>query len=364
MSPRPYMLAALFVFAPASLAQSTFPDLLYYKFNEGAGTTTANEASPGVGNAVSTLGSAAGFGAGQFGSGLSGTGATGGANYVDTGWAMNLNGMSWTVEFWWQTATTSSTLQYLCGSNTSSSAFRIFASGVAANFIVISAPSLTGASIAATPAPGVWNHYAWVYDASVTPNTLTGYKNGLPASSSVQAAAPTLNTGNFMIGGQSTQGGLNGLLDEFRLWGRARTAAEIAASYNAELFDFNILSVTQSGPGVGDLSIGLSNLVPSAIEGWTLISFDVSHPAGTGPLLGIYPDYGTWLLFTGTPVADGNPIHFPVPSTLGGFPTTPYALPPGAVGFLAGTSADFVVMLVDAGFTYAGKSNAVRIAFQ
>jgi hypothetical protein len=364
MTPRTLTFLAFCAASPAALAQTNVPDLLYFKFNEGAGTTTLNEASPGVGTPNPTLGSAAGFGGGSFGSALTGSGATGGANYVDTGWPMNLNGMSWTIEFWWQTATTSSTLQYMCGSNTSSSAFRIFASGVAANFIVISAPGLTGASIAATPAPGVWNHYAWVYDASVTPNTLTGYKNGAPASSSVQSGTPTLNTGNFIVGGQATQAGLNGLMDEFRLWGSARTAAEIAAAYNVELFDTNRLAVTQSGPGVGDLSISLVDIVPAAIEGWTLISLDTTHPAGSGPLLGIYPDYGTWLLFTGTPVADGNPIHFPVPSTLGGFPTAPYALPPGAVSFLAGTSADFVVMLVDAGFTYAGKSNAVRHTFQ
>ena len=363
MSTRPLMLAVLFAAAPAALAQSNFPDLMYFKFNEGAGTTTANEATPGVGNANPTLGSAAGFGTGMFGSALSGNGATGGGNYVNTGWPMNLNGMSWTLEFWYQTLTTSTTLQYYCGSDTSTSAFRVFASGSGTGSMVISGTGLTTLTFPATTAVGTWHHYAWVYDASVTPNTLTAYKDGVLIGSNTQTA-PTLNTGNFIVGGQSTQGGLNGVMDDFRLWGRARTATEIAAAYNVELFNTNRLAVTQSGPGVGDLSISLVDIVPAAIEGWTLISFDTTHPAGSGPLLGIYPDYGTWLLFTGTPVADGNPIHFTVPSLFGGFPTAPYALPPGSVNFLAGTSADFVVMLVDAGFAYTGKSNAVRYAFQ
>ena len=349
---------AMFAIGLNASAQ-TVPQNLYFKFNEGAGAVTANQGFPGVGNPFPSLGAAAGFGPGKFGTALTGAGTTGGANYVDTGYAMNLNGQSWTIEFWWQTATTSSTLQYLCGSNTSTSAFRIFASGVAANFIVISATGLTGVSMAATPAPGVWNHYAWAYDASVTPNTLTAYKNGAFVGSSNQTGVPVLNTGNFIVGGQSTQGGLNGFLDEFRLWTTARTAAEILASYNGELFNENILSATTTGGGVGDLTLSLTNITSTAVEGFTFISGSTPSPVGLGPVFGITPDALTWPILT-WPLGVGDPLHFVV-GVPGVYPASPLAVPPGALSAFAGLSFDMVSAVFAPGFALVGRSNVQRL---
>ncbi len=352
-------LAAAFLAVGSLASAQQVPQNLYFKFNEGAGPVTANQGFPGVGNPFPTLGAAAGFGPGMFGTALTGNGTTIGTNYVDTGYAMNLNGVSWTVEFWWQTATTSSTLQYLCGSNTSTSSFRIFASGSPTGFMVISAPSLTGASIPATPAPGVWNHYAWVYDASVMPNTLTGYKNGLPASSSVQAGVPTLNTGNFMIGGQSTQAGLNGFMDEYRLWANARTAAQILASYNGELFNENILSATTTGGGVGDLTMALTNISASAVEGFTFITSTTPTAVGLGPVFGITPDALTWPILT-WPLGVGDPLHFVVGAP-GVYPAAPLVVGPGALSVFTGSSFDMVSVVFAPGFVLAGLSNVQRL---
>ena len=112
-----------------------------------------------------------------------------------------------------------------------------------------------------------------------------------------------------------------------------------------------------------DLTLSLDNVSPTAVEGWTLATFATAGPVSTGPLFGIVPDAGTWLLFTTTPLTDSNPFHFPVPSAFGGFPNAPFALPAGAVSFLAGTTADFVVFLVQPGFAYDGRSNVARLAF-
>ena len=89
---RSLRLAAL-VITLASLARAqTVPQGIYYKFNEGAGTATANLASPGVGNPFGNIIGSLNWGTGKFGQGLVGTGLPGNANYIDTGWPMNLQG--------------------------------------------------------------------------------------------------------------------------------------------------------------------------------------------------------------------------------------------------------------------------------
>jgi hypothetical protein len=126
----------------------------------------------------------------------------------------------------------------------------------------------------------------------------------------------------------------------------------------------NRLSVTQSGPGVGDLSLSLVSTSPGAIEGWILLSADVSHPASSGPALGIYPDLTTWSILFGTPIADGNPLHFFIPSQLGLFPNVPFQVAPGGVSFLAGLTFDFTGAVFGPGPVYLGRMNVVRHTFQ
>ena len=48
-------LAAAFLALAALACAETVPDGIYYKFNEGSGTTTANLAFPGVGSPVGTI---------------------------------------------------------------------------------------------------------------------------------------------------------------------------------------------------------------------------------------------------------------------------------------------------------------------
>lgn len=352
---------AAVVFVSASLLPGqTVPQGIYYKFNEGAGTTTANLASPGVGNPFGNIVGSLAWGTGKFGGGLVGTGMPGASNYIDTGWPMNLNGLSWTIEFWWQTPPGGST-EYVCGSNASTSAFRIFSASTPGTNFVLSGTGMTTSIInAAVPPAGNWVHIAYVFDASSS--NLYGYANGNLAVTTSQAGVPVLNTGNFVVAAASTQAGLNGTLDEFRLWLTARTATEIQTSYNTELFNINVLSATTTGGGAGDLALSLTLIDPAATEGYTLVTAFTPTSIGTGPLLGIWPDALTWSI-PSTPVAVGNPLHF-YTGFAGAYPSAPFLVPPGPpLSAFAGQTFDFVVVLLQPGFTYVGKSNVSRLTW-
>ena len=84
----------------AALGRGQTPELLWYKFDEGGGTTCANSAVPGVGAASAMLtGHELTPGIGCAGSGAL-RGFAGFANYVDTGWSPNLPaGSGWAIGF-------------------------------------------------------------------------------------------------------------------------------------------------------------------------------------------------------------------------------------------------------------------------
>ncbi|HYC77389.1 MAG TPA: LamG-like jellyroll fold domain-containing protein [Planctomycetota bacterium] len=350
----------------ASTPAQTVPELVYYKFNEGTGVggTTTNEANPGVGTpTASVAGHSLTPGLGLSGSGCL-VGTTGTTNIINTGWQTAFGSSSWTIGFWCDvSAISTATLYYPFGDSTAGG-FRCFFNGAAGAGNCILRGGFTDVTI---PAAGVGTAHVitWVYDASIP--AVKAYLDGVLVTTSNQAL--TVNgtaAGSLKVAGYNTSSTFGGgaKLDEFRVYNRALTAAEIAATWNIELFNANQLSVSQSGPGVGDLTIALDLVSPTAIEGWTLITFDVSGPVGTGPFFGIRPDSGTWSLLIGVPLTDSNPLHFPVPSAFGGFPNSPFVVGPGAVSFLAGLSADFSVFLLGPGFVYDSRSNVVRHLFQ
>jgi hypothetical protein len=350
-------------------AQNAFPDMMYFRFNEGTGPgggTTPNLASPFVGSAMATVTGhtlSAGNGIGGTGALLGATPASS-ANFVNPGWVTNLGTNSWTISFYADvTVDPGSSLHYAFGDNTTtggqSAGFRCFYRGVAGTGCMMR--GITSDTIIPNAGLGGPHHIAWVYDSAT--QTLTGYMDGAPAVSSLQTNP--LNGTNFRVAGYGTSSWSNGaILDEFRMYSYALTPAEVASTYLAEVEPFNVLAVTQSGPGVGDLAISLTLISPTATEGYMLITFDTSHTVGSGPFFGVYPDAGTWELLITTPLLDSNPIHFPVPSIFGGFPNSTFTAPPGSLSFLTGQSADFAAALFAPALTYAGKSNVVRVSFQ
>ena len=125
----------------------------------------------------------------------------------------------------------------------------------------------------------------------------------------------------------------------------------------------NRLAIAPSSQGASDLSISLTDINAGATEGWLLLSLDTQQPRGSGPLLGLVPDAITFLFFFSTPLQDGNPLHFPIPSQFGLFPNSQFYLPTGTVPFTPGMVVDFSVLLVGPGFTYVGTSGVVRVTF-
>ncbi|KAA3596298.1 MAG: hypothetical protein DWQ06_15620 [Calditrichaeota bacterium] len=227
----------------SSAFAQTFPDMLYYKFNESGGTTTLNEASPFVGSQNATVnGHTLTPGAGQFNGGLVGIGGTSNTNFVDTGWQTNLSG-DWTMHFWVDyTNGPPTTLIYILGDVTASS-LRCFTNGVAGagNWMLrgggMTDVLVTGGAPVAGPAQAV----TFVYDSSVP--EIRAYLNGVLNNTVAQPVLNIQGTGvsNFAVGAQG--GGTNSCLsagqamDEFRLYGSALTALEVSQVWNATLDD-------------------------------------------------------------------------------------------------------------------------------
>ena len=347
----------------SSLSAQVVPQLLYYRFNEGAGTTTVNSAVPGAGTPTANLvGAGASFGTGKFGTGLTCTGLTGTNQNVATGYDMSgLVGQSWTLEFWINPNATTTTVNYIFGIP-AGSAFRCFTPAIPGTGNV----NLTGTGITSVATSGVlttagvWKHIAYVYNASTSPPTITPYVDGAAAGAPVNQTTTSSMSGLLTIGSQLTgSSGLNGTMDEFRLWGVARTAAEIAASFNSEVYPYNVFTATTSGGGVGDISLSLTAISPGAVEGFMLATSVAPGFPGSGPFFGIWPSAETWL-FIGTPLTPGHPLHFPV-GVPGVFPDTGFAVPPGTLSGLGGQTWDLVVVVAGPGLSYLGHSSVQRM---
>ncbi|HYC78267.1 MAG TPA: LamG-like jellyroll fold domain-containing protein, partial [Planctomycetota bacterium] len=190
---------ALVACAGAVAAQQV-PEILYYKLNDGGGTLALNEASPGAGFTQAVVNGAFTFGPGQLGGGLVGTGQTGANAYVDTGYTLNLQGTSWTLEFWY-TPTSYPSLQYLMGVPVGGS-FRVYGAAQGGSITLTGSGLGTVSATGAMPPIGTWVHIAYVFDATTTPPRVTPYVNGAPLAPVNQTGTLTLNTGAFRLGSQ------------------------------------------------------------------------------------------------------------------------------------------------------------------
>ncbi len=123
----------------------------------------------------------------------------------------------------------------------------------------------------------------------------------------------------------------------------------------------NIFVAQTTGGGAGDLALSLTAINPNAASGYLLLSADTTHPVGSGPAVGIYPD-GLTFSSLQSPLLPGNPLHFVV-GIPGVFPDASFFVPPGTLSFLAGQTWDSVIVLVDVGSTYVGRSGVQRLAW-
>lgn len=206
---------------PTFSSPGLFPERLYYKF-DGSGTTVPNLATaPPAGTATATLVGLTQGSAGKCGGALVGTGATN--QSLNTNWATNM-AAPWTISFWLGAGQVDNNPSYLFGDVTAGS-FRGFYGGAAlGNNMLVRGGSgdilITGVNPAATFVTIVYNGT----------NTVV-YKNGAsPQTYNVTFA--NSGPGPFRVGGYSTLASMNGTMDEFSLYTRALTPAEVLNIYN------------------------------------------------------------------------------------------------------------------------------------
>lgn len=234
-------------------AQILLPEYIYYTFNEGSGSTTANLASPGVGANPATVNGHTLDDPGVFGStALNGAGGT--ASNVNTGWATAFGTGAWTIAFWHSPVNSNTTtLSYIYG-DSSAGSLRMFNHGVAGPTGMIlrgggmNDVNITGLS---TTAP---NHLAYVYDPTL--GNINGYLNGVLATTIAQPALNINGTG-LLVGGYQGNNGLRAdyWMDEFQLYSRALSAANVVDAMNA-----NFIPVPEPG-SLGLAAVGVGFLV-------------------------------------------------------------------------------------------------------
>lgn len=202
------------------------PELFYYDFN-GSGTSLPNLASaPPVGTATADIvGSMTLGGTGQCGSGaIIGNELNGSTEYVNTYWAPSLSS-SWTLSFWTSNVPPSSTLFYIFG-DINAGSWRCFTNGVAGPDNWILRGPFTDILIAggATMAPHL---NTWVYDAVA--GEVRAYLDGALVNTVAQSPITISGTGPMKVMGygSNTNMGAGGLMDEFRLYNRALSPAEV-----------------------------------------------------------------------------------------------------------------------------------------
>lgn len=225
----------VFLCTQTLLRAQNLPEILFYRF-DGTGTAVPNLASnPPVGaDTAYLMGGLTQGGTGQCGGGVIGTEVSSTTDYVNTGWATDLSNTSWTIAFWSTNIPVSSTLFYIFGDQSAGS-FRCFTNGVAGPNNWILRGTLTdvllsgGAQLTPT-------HNAFVYD--MTANEIRAYLNGVLVNTVAQTG-PVIIGSAFKVVGYSSNVGLSngGMLDEFRIYSRVLSAAEVTDLVNLRGYD-------------------------------------------------------------------------------------------------------------------------------
>lgn len=220
------LVSLISLFTVAVKAQAPIPELLYYRFN-GSGTIVPNYAStpPSGTDTAYIMGGMTQGPSGQCGNALIGTGTSSTNDYVNTGWATDLNGTSWTISFWTNNVPSTTSTMYILG-DVNAGGLRVFTGGVAGagNWILRGGFTDVLANGGAATGPTLTT---FVYD--MPNNQISSYVNGVLVSSVTQTTVNINGPGPFKVGGYSSSTNLpsGSFMDEFRLYNRALTLAEI-----------------------------------------------------------------------------------------------------------------------------------------
>ena len=236
----------------------TFPEVLYYTFDEAGSDSTENFAVPGRGwDWGQVLGALTLGDTGQFGSALVASGNSGATDYVNTGWATDIGTSSWTISLWLNNSTTD--FGYVFG-DVNASAWRCFINGAAgASNIILRGGGMADHIVAGVvPGPSVIH---WVYDAVA--GETRAYLNGVFVDAVVQSPLNITGSGPFKVGGYTTGLTVGTLIDEFRFYDRALDSAEVATTWNITIIPVELTSFTAS---VNDNDVNLNWVTASEIK--------------------------------------------------------------------------------------------------
>lgn len=276
----------LLLFAASLQAQGvlTYPDILYYKFNEGSGQNVINWANPGASsyqpvwaNGVPGIYNTT---SPQFGAACMNFA---GLARLLTNYPTNLQ-QNFTIEMWIRlnvVCPTACGLQRLWG-DYQLSFFRCYVgfNNLGSYYNGGGFPALAAST--ATVNDGAWHHIALVHDFTI--NTITSYVDG--NVDQVGTYSPTVGlsssaNANFGLGGTGTVTSItglpfNGCVDEFRYWGEARSQAQIQAGMLGELPETATRALfgasTRSGPS--HLLVAFQDLSSSVNGGVTAWFWD------------------------------------------------------------------------------------------
>ncbi|MGB5288323.1 MAG: LamG-like jellyroll fold domain-containing protein [Ignavibacteriaceae bacterium] len=221
------------------------PELLYYIFDENAGTTTANYANPGVGtNPAPLSGTTTWATPGQFGSAIIGDGVSNGG--IVSGYNWDRGAGDWTISMWLEIPTNASGSAYYLFGDGGSTSFRCFHNGIALpDNLVMRGGGMTDCVVTGIgPAPTV---VTFVYNSAVP--EVVAYKNGVLFANFPQSALNMPVGTGFKCGGYGASATMIGKMDEFRVYNRALDAAEVAATWNISIIPVELTSFTASVTG-------------------------------------------------------------------------------------------------------------------
>ncbi len=219
---------------------SPLPELIYYNF-DGAGSTVNNLAAPAtrVNLSGTLMGALTQGGTSSYPSGMVGTGGSVRTDYLNTGWTTNLTG-SWTISVCLHHIPSAGGQAYYVFGDKTASLFRCIANGTSGpNTLTLRATNIVDVVVQGATIPGEPAVTHFVYDAAA--GEIRAYVNGVLKTTVAQTFNPITLTGTstLKVGGYSSDlvdqalVGVpeNGILDEFRIYNRALSQAEIESSW-------------------------------------------------------------------------------------------------------------------------------------
>ncbi|MHC4841794.1 MAG: LamG domain-containing protein, partial [Planctomycetota bacterium] len=226
------------------------PDWLYYRFNEGSGSTAANDSGAPT---PATFSVAPTWNTIDPAIGTASVDANGGE--LDTGFNVNvLNGLDFTMEFWMRTNTTTGN-QGMVSSNNE------FGFGLFNGELTVRRPGTwIYVNQSTTVNDGLWHHLAYVYDD--TAGTLTIHLDGNTIFS--YTFPLTLTNGNNLMLWRNYDAAqpFVGEIDEFRLWDGVVIPPTIGGGSGGEI----IPDIVMHRPFGSVLANGSTDTVVGAFE--------------------------------------------------------------------------------------------------